>query len=236
VDATTITVESVVAGTVAVMCQPVHVTRIKTAHEVALEPTCVGCLVHVACVAASVKYIVTITAPVQHAPAVHAALSAKYADAATATAFLGAPVTARPTLATSRPIVGVPISFLPNCGCDNFRNGLTTDDVGDEGCARDEVHGLRGVKTFCMPPSRPRIPYLDDGCPSDMFRCVVTHVAPTFPDCACSRYDRGAFAGDPNGTCQKIQGGVCIPRNYVGEKKIGGSEYYGCPEDMFRCS
>jgi len=26
------------------------------------------------------------------------------------------------------------------------------------------------------------------------------------------------------------------PRNYGGDKKIGGWEYYSCPEDMFRCS
>jgi len=125
---------------------------------------------------------------------------------------------------------------LPDCYCDNFRNGLTTDHLGEMACARPEVHGLSGVKNWCAMPSRPYIPLVDSGCPSDMFRCIVTHTPPNFPPCGCDTYVNGALPTSTDGLCQKIGTSTCSPRSYVGDKKIGGSEYYGCPEDMFRCT
>ena len=59
---------------------------------------------------------------------------------------------------------------LPLCGCESFRNGLTTDDIGGEACAKIEVHGLSGKQTWCMPPQGPFIQSLDDGCGSDAQR------------------------------------------------------------------
>ena len=35
-----------------------------------------------------------------------------------------------------------------------------------------------------------------------------------------------------DGLCKKKGESTCYPRNYAGNKKIGGSEMYGCPEDM----
>eukprot|EP00966_Prymnesium_polylepis_P034704 806850-Prymnesium_polylepis.1 len=64
-----------------------------------------------------------------------------------------------------------------------------------------------------------------------MYRCKVTYTAPTFPVCTCTEYHSGAVAGSDN-TCQKIGTSTCYPRKYyAGDKKIGGWEYYGCPED-----
>eukprot|EP00966_Prymnesium_polylepis_P087588 2026946-Prymnesium_polylepis.1 len=69
-----------------------------------------------------------------------------------------------------------------------------------------------------------------------MYRCQVTYTAPTFPACACTEYHSGAFAGNADGSCQKKGTSICYPRNYAGDKKIGGWEFYGCPADMFRCA
>ena len=119
---------------------------------------------------------------------------------------------------------------LPTCACDNFRNGLTTDHAGEEACAKNEVHGLSGVKTWCAVPSRPFIRHVDDGCASDLRRCVVSYIKPVFPACRCHSYAGGAVPGSAEDLCQKWDG-TCYSRNYFGDKKIGGSEFFGCPED-----
>jgi len=231
-----ITVEVVASGDAATVCTESNLAHAKAITVAALKGIGLSD-VTVECALASVKLIITVTIPLSVSPsATRTTIEALFLHAGTATAFLkngGLDL-----LVLTNPLInGVQLSLLPVCGCDNFRNGLTTDAVGTEGCARDEVHGLQGVKTFCTPPSRPRIPYLDDGCPSDMYRCVVTYVTPAFPACSCKSFANGAFASDPNeGMCQKITDGVCVPRNYEGDKKIGGSEHYGCPEDMFRCT
>ena len=96
------------------------------------------------------------------------------------------------------------------------------------------VHGLQGGKTTCFPPQRAYIPHLDDGCTSDSFRCIVTYSPPTFPTCVCDYYVNQAYKDMPNGICQKNDATgarVCYPRNYEGDKQIGGWEYFGCPED-----
>ena len=136
----------------------------------------------------------------------------------------------------STPVSDLPVSDLPDCYCDNFRNSLTTDNLGEMACARSEVHGLTGYKNWCAMPSRPYIPLVDSGCPYDMFRCIVTHTPPDFPPCDCDTYANGASPTSTDGLCQKIGTSKCSPRSYMGDKKIGGSEYYGCPEDMFRCT
>lgn len=230
-----ITVEVVASGDAATVCTESNLAHAKAITVAALKGIGLSD-VTVDCALASVKLIITVTIPLSVSlSATQTTIEALFHHAGTATAFLKSG--GLDLQVVSNPLInGAQRSLLPACGCDNFRNGLTTDDVGTEGCSRDEVHGLQGVKTLCMPPARPRIPFLDDGCPSDMYRCIVTHVAPTFPSCSCTSFARGAFAGDPNGTCQKIKDGVCMPRNYVGDKKIGGSEYYGCPEDTFRCA
>jgi len=135
--------------------------------------------------------------------------------------------------------VGICLPPFPLCACDNFRNGLTTDHLGEEACARTETHGLSGPETWCAIPSRTYLPFQDEGCNSDSFRCIVSHAPPTFPVCACDVYENGASESNVDGLCVKRQDGVgrvCRKRNYMGDKKIGGSEFYGCPEDMIRCS
>ena len=149
---------------------------------------------------------------------VQAVINTNFATAAAATAFL---ITTGLTV-TQAPLVNgavVSTSILPNCDCDSFVNGLTTDSIGSDGCAKDEVHGLQGVQTLCYQPTRPYIPHLDDGCPSDMYRCKVTYTAPTFPTCTCTEYHNGAVPGSGN-TCQKVGTSTCYARNYVGDKKI----------------
>ena len=187
------------------------------------------------CSSASVNIALAITVPAGVTlAAVQSVINTKFATAASASAFLN---TLGLTV-TQAPLVNgavVSTSLLPNCDCDSFVNGLTTDSIGSDGCAKDEVHGLQGVQTLCYPATRPYIPHLDDGCPSDMYRCKVTYTAPTFPACACSECHSGAVAGSGN-TCQKIGTSICYPRSYGGDKRIGGWEYFGCPEDMFRCS
>jgi len=194
------------------------------------------------CEAASVKFSGTITIPPGStvSPAqVYNLLNARYASAAAATAFLqslGLVVTQAPLI---NGVNGVVVSFISLCGCSSFVNGLTSASVGLDGCAKGQVHGLSGVQTNCYPTIRPYIPHLDDGCPSDMYRCVLSYTAPTHPACACDEYHNGAYAGMSNGLCQKNMAhgkAICQPRNYDSDKKVGGWEFYGCPEDSFRCS
>lgn len=138
--------------------------------------------------------------------------------------------TAAPTAApTSNPF------GLPNCMCENFRNGLTTDHVGEQACARNEVHGFNGVVTKCSMPERPFIPMIDDGCPSDQHRCIARYTPPVWPSCTCAAYASGASPTTTDGLCQKNDGSICVPRDYVGDKKIGGEELYGCANDMHYC-
>ena len=120
--------------------------------------------------------------------------------------------------------------LLLKCNCDNFRNGLTTDHVGDMACARSNVHGLQGIKLFCSLPPRPFLPMVDTGCPSDAYRCVVEYTSRTFPICSCSTYVNGAWAAS-GGLCQKSGSENSCSPMVAHDEKIGGSEYYGCPED-----
>ena len=69
---------------------------------------------------------------------------------------------------------------LPLCGCENFRNGLTTDNIGEEACAKVETHVIHGAQTWCSPAARPFIRNLDEGCVSD-HRRVNLRAAPTWP-------------------------------------------------------
>ena len=48
----------------------------------------------------------------------------------------------------------------------------------------------------------------------------------------CTEYAIGASPTTTDGLCQKKGTATCYPRNYAGDKKIGNSEFYGCPEDM----
>ena len=121
---------------------------------------------------------------------------------------------------------------LPTCACDNFRNGLTTDHEGEQACGRNEIHGLSGLKTWCTMPSGPFIRFVDDGCGSDTTRCIVSYIKPVFPACECNKYAGGASPTSLGGLCNKDDDFTCYPRNYVGDKKIGGSELFGCPADM----
>ena len=68
------------------------------------------------------------------------------------------------------------------------RGMLTTDHEGKQACARREIHGLSGVKTWCMMPPRPFIRHFDDGCSADTRRCVVSYTQPVFPPCGCDKY------------------------------------------------
>eukprot|EP00966_Prymnesium_polylepis_P143558 3314010-Prymnesium_polylepis.1 len=139
-------------------------------------------------------------------------------------------------MVTQAPLVDdATVSIFPACACDNFVNGWSETDIGSEGCARNVVHGLQGVQRTCKPPIRPYVPHLDDGCTSDSFRCIVTVTAVTFPTCVCDTFVNQAYKGMPNGLCKKKGTGVCMARYYVGDKDIGGWEYYGCPEDAFHC-
>jgi len=131
-----------------------------------------------------------------------------------------------------------PCLGLSTCNCNAFFDGLTSDSVGGHACAKQEVLGLNGVATICRPPERPLIPFVDDGCPSDMVRCIVNYVAPVHPSCVCDSYGRGASASSL-ALCQKDTAHgerVCYPRNYDGDKKIGSAEYFGCASDMVRCN
>ena len=66
-------------------------------------------------------------------------------------------------------------------------------------------------------------------------QCVVSHTAPTWPTCVCGKYENGASSLTTDGLCQKnLDHGetICYPRNYAGELKTGGAEFYGCPASM----
>ena len=67
---------------------------------------------------------------------------------------------------------------LPLCGCDAFRNGLTTDNIGEEACAKVETHGLHGSQTWCAPATEPFIPHLSEGCASDHQRVRISALHP----------------------------------------------------------
>jgi len=125
---------------------------------------------------------------------------------------------------------------LPSCLCDNFRNGLITDHLGERACARSEAHGLSGYKVWCSMPTAEYIPLLQTGCPLDQFPCSVVYAPPTWPECECDTFVNGGSPTSTDGLCQKKGSTSCFPRIYAGDKKIGGAELYGCPEDMFRCT
>jgi len=179
-------------------------------------------------------------------------VSTAVASSATSGTFLGVAVTAVPPVVSVASVIPAPSpppplapwgssALIPYCFCDNFRNDLTSVEYGTEACAREEVHGLTGYKTWCAKAVRPFIPFLDSGCPSDTYRCtVVPRPELVFPVCQCDKYANGlAINTAIDGACQKNAAHgerICYPRNYAGDKKIGGSEFYGCPEDTFRCS
>ena len=124
-------------------------------------------------------------------------------------------------------------TVLPTCECENFRNGLTTDHEGMDACMKLENHGIEGgTETWCSIPSRTIIPFVDNGCPSDQYRCTVQYLQPLVPACNCDVYYNGASPSSTDGLCQKKTEHTCYPRNSAGDKKIGNAEFYGCPEDM----
>lgn len=127
---------------------------------------------------------------------------------------------------------------LPGCHCENFRNGLTTADVGKRGCAKKEVQGLDGVQIWCSLPQRPFIPFIDSGCPSDQVPCRVEFIQPKFLPCQCDQYSNGATPSTAasGGLCVKAQGGeaICTPR-YASPADVGNAQFYGCPEDTRVC-
>ena len=234
---TVITFSIVVEGTVEGTCTPSMKQAMRDLHVDDMASLSVTeSMIDVDCGAASVHFSVTFTIPANSDVSlahVTSVLSARYQTTVSATAFLsslGLVVVSVPTI-----INGVLLSPLPACNCDAFANGWSSNDIGAEGCARDDlVHGLLGIRTVCYPPQREYIPHLDDGCTSDSFRCIVTYSQPTFPMCTCDWYANQAYEGMPNGLCQKSKSGharVCYPRNYIGDKKIGAWENYGCPED-----
>ena len=129
---------------------------------------------------------------------------------------------------------------LPTCYCDNFRNGLTTDDVGLHACSK-----IQDGQVDCIRPQRPWIVLLDSGCSSDRHRCVAAHNTKQFPTCRCDSHAPGAKETRGYGLCMKLEEGAfkCYPRNcawgnrngcpdnFIVDKKIGGYEYYGCRSD-----
>lgn len=242
----TVKIEMTVAGTVAQIC-PLEEQLINTMHA-SVGPLGVDkSHITLDCAAASVLLGFNIIIPAGSTLSVtqvNSHLSQTFSSAAAATAFfqaLGLVVISAPTIAVNGGAATptVVTSTLPLCGCNVFVNGWTTDNAGMEGCARaDVVHGLAGKKTVCYPPQRPYIPHLDDGCTSDSYRCLADYTAPTFPTCQCDEFANQAYLSHPNGLCQKSthKGNVCYARNYVGDKKHGGWEFYGCPQDTFRCS
>ena len=79
--------------------------------------------------------------------------------------------TSSPVMTPSTPASGGGAS-LPMCYCDNFRNGLTTDDVGLHACSK-----VQDGQVDCIGPQRPWIPFIDSGCSSDRHRC---HLCPLY--------------------------------------------------------
>lgn len=127
---------------------------------------------------------------------------------------------------------------VPECVCLNFRNEMTSQYVGRTACAKKQAHGYAPLKqTMCAPPVREYIPFADAGCPGDMLLCKVVYESPTWPPCGCGEYSEGASESDAVPLCRYKDMGrnVCVPRNYPEEKMIGGSDYYGCAENMQRC-
>ena len=126
--------------------------------------------------------------------------------------------------------------LLPACICDNFRNSLNTDHVGDDACSRMEPHGLKGRVMKCSMPERPFIPFVDSGCPVDHSRCKISYTPPVFHQCTTTQcFDFGKKTAS-NHVCERNDASTCFALNYIEDKKIGGSEYYGCPEDAHKCT
>jgi len=218
----------------------------------------VGLEPHAVAVSIQGKYSPFLVVATIHQPSASAALAVtqgidiEVAKVESTGKFLGYDISPTPAISTSQEIYVAPsppppyatdLALMPGCLCDNFRNGLHSDEYGKHACTKDEVHGMKGIKTFCMMPPRPYIPFLDNGCPSDMYRCIVTNQPQlNFPVCKCDKLINGAvndFVKNKDGLCQKPTASgeqLCSPRNYFGDKKIGGSEFYGCPEDTFRCT
>ena len=120
--------------------------------------------------------------------------------------------------------------------CYNFRNELTYSHLGEQACARREVHGHEGERTWCKPPPRSFIPFVDAGCSSDTYRCVVTYAPPVHPLCGCNKFANGAMLGDWE-MCVRVESGtrICQPRA-KSPTDVGGHFHFGCASDMCVCS
>merc|ERR1719181_1370265 len=83
--------------------------------------------------------------------------------------------------------------FFPLCACDNYRNGATvpTGLLGKSVCAKTEAFSLFGDEkptVVCQLPDHPFYPFVHNGCPSDMHRCINTYDTPRTPFCECEEY------------------------------------------------
>jgi len=161
---------------------------------------------------------------------------------AVAQAALGSPVQVSTAFGSVVPgilVLSVPFSqlfdeFLPQCDCYNFRNGLTYAHLGEQACARSEVHGHEGDRVWCAPAQRPFVPYADSGCSSDTYRCVVTYIPPVHEACVCDSYANGAQAGDEMCVKSSHGGRQCYPRVPF-PTDVGGHFHFGCASDMTPC-
>jgi hypothetical protein len=145
--------------------------------------------------------------------------------------------------------------IFPDCVCDDFLNGLKSDNIGLQACAK-----YANQKVTCMKPTSPYIPSVDSGCPKDTFRCVVKNtpnavdfkfaiskpgfvkttnmVQPSFKPCTCTEGVNGAnmdCSAGPQKLCQKPGENICYPRDETFETKVGGIDLWGCRDDQERC-
>jgi len=109
--------------------------------------------------------------------------------------------------------------------------------VCEKACAKDETAGLKGAVTKCFEPIRPFIPHVDSGCPVDTKLCIVQHNPPQLDPCNCNSWENVNGDGKSWYACSKVELGrkICRRPSYDWDKNIGGSDNYGCPEDMNRC-
>jgi len=127
---------------------------------------------------------------------------------------------------------------VPVCYCENYRNGLTTDNVGKIACSKAEARGGRttGKELWCSETTGTNYPLINNGCPSNEHRCQVHHLPQQIPGCSCKAHVNGASAHDGL-LCQKYEDDTCYPRNpgAASRDNIGNAKFHDCPRDTFRC-
>jgi hypothetical protein len=144
---------------------------------------------------------------------------------------------------------------FPSCECDSFVNGLKSDKIGHQACAKYE-----NSKLICKDPTRPYVAHIDSGCDAS-WRCVVAEAKhatnfkfpvkagivsdfgqtqPAFKACTCTQGANGAnpteCSAGPKKLCQKPGDNVCYPANMEYETKVGAIDLFTCREDQERCT